>query len=94
MAKQDDWKRITLRIPPDLYDRIAEAAGASSVNAEIIARLEATLSPQPTKLTESDIARTTEFLKFITATMMSDREVKSALIESLLQERSKGDSSQ
>lgn len=39
MAKQDDWKRITLRIPPELYDRIAESAGASSVNAAIIHRL-------------------------------------------------------
>jgi len=40
MAKQDDFVRITLRLPPDLHKQLIEAAGASSLNAEIVARLE------------------------------------------------------
>jgi hypothetical protein len=40
MATQDDWKRITLRIPSELHERIVEASRLSSVNAEIITRLE------------------------------------------------------
>lgn len=42
MAKQDDWVRITLRIPPNLHYDLLQAAGANSLNAEIVTRLEAT----------------------------------------------------
>lgn len=40
MAKQDDYTRYTIRIPTPLYDRVKEAAGEKSVNAEIVATLE------------------------------------------------------
>lgn len=45
MAKQDDWVRLTVRLPPDVYARLNEivAAGPNSMNAEIVARLEASL---------------------------------------------------
>lgn len=39
MAKQDDWIRITLRLPGDLHARLVEAAASSSMNAEIVERL-------------------------------------------------------
>lgn len=39
MAKQDDWIRITLRLPGDLHERLVEAAASSSMNAEIVERL-------------------------------------------------------
>lgn len=42
MAKQDDWIRITLRLPGDLHLKLVEAAANSSMNAEIVSRLEAT----------------------------------------------------
>lgn len=85
--------KFMLRFPDGMRDEIRRRAEQNkrSMNAEIIARLEATLSPQPTAFTETEIKRATEFLRFITSTMMSDREVKSALIESLLEERAKGD---
>jgi hypothetical protein len=40
MAKQDEFIRITLRLPPELHKKLTEAAGAGSMNAEIVARLE------------------------------------------------------
>ena len=40
MAKQDEWKRITLRIPPDLHERLTAAAESASLNAMIIEALE------------------------------------------------------
>jgi len=42
MAKQDEWIRITLRIPGDLHSKLVSAADENnrSMNAEIIATLE------------------------------------------------------
>ena len=40
MAKQDDWIRITLRLPKDLHARISAAEGPSSLNATIVQALE------------------------------------------------------
>lgn len=40
MAKQDDWVRITLRLPPELHEQLKERAGAGSLNAEIVEALE------------------------------------------------------
>jgi tetrahydromethanopterin S-methyltransferase subunit G len=40
MRRQDDYSRITLRLPPDLHEKVRVAAGDRSLNAEIIARLE------------------------------------------------------
>jgi hypothetical protein len=39
MAKQDDWVRITLRLPPELHEMLVGQAGAGSLNAEIVERL-------------------------------------------------------
>lgn len=39
MAKQDDWIRITLRLPSDLHSKLSDAAENSSMNAEIVERL-------------------------------------------------------
>lgn len=40
MAKQDDWIRLTLRLPRNLHARIADVDGASSMNATIVNALE------------------------------------------------------
>lgn len=48
MAKQDDWSRITLRLPRDLHEVLVDRAGVKSLNAEIVERLERSLSqPNP-----------------------------------------------
>ena len=42
MAKQDDWVRLTVRLPPDVHARLSDAVavGANSMNAEIVERLQ------------------------------------------------------
>lgn len=40
MARDDGFVRYTLRVPEDLYARVQRAAGAKSVNAEIVQALE------------------------------------------------------
>lgn len=51
MAKQDDYTRYTIRIPTPLYERVKDAAGEKSVNAEIVATLEeAYPEPEPNEL--------------------------------------------
>lgn len=40
MAKQDDFVRITLRLPPDLHEKLRDATGAGSLNATIVDRLD------------------------------------------------------
>lgn len=47
MAKQDDWVRLTVRIPPELHDKLQTAVtvGPNSMNAEIIARLDESFYP-------------------------------------------------
>lgn len=37
---RENWVRITLRLPPDLHASLVEAARLTSLNAEIIVRLE------------------------------------------------------
>lgn len=84
MAKQDDWKRITLRIPPDLYDRIAEAAGAASVNAEIVRRLEESLSLSPSSSEEWWEVVPPEHRAYIQKRMQAQTDmIVSALMEQL-----------
>ncbi|PZP07831.1 MAG: hypothetical protein DI607_13525, partial [Sphingomonas hengshuiensis] len=39
MAKQDDYVRITLRLPPDLHRQLTTLAGAASLNAYIVSLL-------------------------------------------------------
>lgn len=40
MAGHDGYTRYTVRIPTPLYERVKDAAGEKSVNAEIVATLE------------------------------------------------------
>lgn len=40
MARQDDFVRYTIRVPAPLYEQLQASAGAKSVNAEIVRRLE------------------------------------------------------
>lgn len=40
LAKQDEWTRITLRLPPELHGKLTESAGVGSLNAEIVERLD------------------------------------------------------
>ncbi len=44
VAKQDEYARITLRLPPDIHAKLIERAGAKSLNAEIVTRLTKTLA--------------------------------------------------
>ncbi len=39
MTRDDGYTRYTVRIPTPLYERLKEAAGEKSVNAEIVERL-------------------------------------------------------
>jgi hypothetical protein len=39
MAKQDDYVRITIRIPAELHADLVKSAGPRSLNAEIVERL-------------------------------------------------------
>lgn len=48
MADDDDFVRITLRIPKPLHEQLNEAAARKrSMNAEIIARLETSFEAAP-----------------------------------------------
>lgn len=40
MGKQDDWIRKTVRLPLELHEQLTRAAKSSSINAEIVSRLE------------------------------------------------------
>lgn len=50
LAKQENWLKITLRLPPELHRKLAEATGANSLNAEIVQRLELSLTLPPIAL--------------------------------------------
>lgn len=43
MARQDDWVRTQVRMPPELHVELSRAAGAKSLNAEIVERLAASV---------------------------------------------------
>ncbi len=57
MATQDDYQRITVRLPPDIHEKLTQAANSSakSVNAEIVSRLEASFEAEA-RTPESDIS--------------------------------------
>jgi hypothetical protein len=61
MARQDDYVRYTIRVPAELYERVKEAAGDRSVNAEIIERLDKSFQPQPSA--ESTAAATDSLIE-------------------------------
>jgi len=44
MTERDEYTRYTIRIPTDLYDRLQDASGHKSLNAEITLRLEASFA--------------------------------------------------
>ncbi len=46
MGKQDDWVRVTLRLPPDLHEKLTRAAEATSLNGEAVLRLEKSFENQ------------------------------------------------
>lgn len=46
MTRDDGYTRYTLRIPDALYERIKEAAGEKSVNAEVLSALEVAYPPK------------------------------------------------
>lgn len=57
MARQDDYIRTALRLPPDMHKALHESADASgkSFNAEIIARLQASFT-EPAQGVDRDVA--------------------------------------
>lgn len=67
MAKQDDYARITIRIPMEIYDQIQDAAESAqrSLNGEIIQRL------------SSDRPFTHEHLQLLSSTIDQARRVMS-----------------
>lgn len=67
MAKQDDYARITIRIPMEIYDQIQDAAESAqrSLNGEIIQRL------------SSNSAFTDEHLQLLSGTIDQARRVMS-----------------
>lgn len=58
MAGHDGYTRYTVRIPTPLYERVKDAAGEKSVNAEIVAALEEAYPPK-----RIDVGLLTEFLE-------------------------------
>lgn len=60
MAKQDDYVRYTIRVPAGLYERLQKAAGEKSINAEIVARLEASLPATSEMLTPAQFKQVLE----------------------------------
>lgn len=63
--KKNDIVRSQLRIPPDLYEDLKEAAAASkrSLNAEIVARLEQSVSIDELKQKDDQIQMLESFMK-------------------------------
>jgi len=53
VAKQDDWTRITLRLPPDLHANLVAAAGGLSLNTEIVRRLYVSFSETAVSVAEA-----------------------------------------
>ncbi|MGJ0506545.1 MAG: hypothetical protein ACR652_05285 [Methylocystis sp.] len=56
MAKQDDYVRITIRIPKDLHEALVYFAGPRSLNAEIVARLGRSVREQERRMHMRDFA--------------------------------------
>ncbi|MFB9952451.1 Arc family DNA-binding protein [Rhizobium puerariae] len=54
MAKQDDYARYTIRVPQETYSLIEKAAAEAnrSVNAEIVSRLETSLTDMGQEISE------------------------------------------
>jgi len=63
MAKQDAYVRITLRLPAELHRSLVEAAGAQSLNAEIVERLEATVKVKFDENALSDLEKNTALIR-------------------------------
>ena len=70
MASQDYWKRITLRIPHDLHEKLQEAGKISAVNAEIVKRLVESFEEKPAPQ-QDDFDREFEKLRASLETMFS-----------------------
>jgi hypothetical protein len=77
MGKQDDWIRKTVRLPVELHEQLARAAKLSSMNAEIVARLEQSFADHPTK--PRDIS--SSLLEIIQASQFLDDEDRAKIID-------------
>lgn len=62
MARDDGYTRYTVRIPNELYERVKDAAGEKSVNAEIVSTLEQAYPPK-----SIDIEILADFLEAVCA---------------------------
>lgn len=83
MAKQDAWTRITLRLPPELHEKLVAAAEANSLNAEIVARLERTFTHEMigpanmTSLGEADVRQlVSDILREVATQLPPDTTVR------------------
>jgi hypothetical protein len=63
MAKQDEWKRITLRIPPDLHSRLVAASETGSLNSVIIEALEEKFPAPPPSIAFNEIYELMAFIE-------------------------------
>lgn len=82
MAKQDDWVRITLRLPRDVHERLTGVLDDTnrSMNAEIVARLESSFLPieaqgLSAQFSERDLQRITSHLQDYLMLMRKMNEV-------------------
>lgn len=83
---RDDWSRITLRLPPQMHKDLLDQAGALSLNATIVQRLEASLrNDEEAKLAESLLQQATkereEASKEVQELNTLHRELRSAIAE-------------
>lgn len=87
MAKQDDWTRITLRLPPDLHQRLSSAAEANSLNAVIVAALEEKYpAPPPSYRDLLTMALDYMIREGLTSKTQEDRDEVLANLDSLPEE--------
>lgn len=93
MAKQDDYTRYTVRIPTPLYNRLKEAAGEASVNAEIVHRLQTTFDMSPSGVVEAvGVAKGSSSAKAEGAASRLTEEEKEDLWQWMLKRRDKNES--
>lgn len=80
MGKQDDWIRKTVRLPVELHEQLSRAAISSSINAEIVARLEQSFLDQPKP--RHDISAS--LLEIIEATQLLDDEDRAKIVDLII----------
>lgn len=85
---RENWVRITLRLPPDLHASLVESARLTSLNAEIIVRLEESFrarffeaNERLARLEESVRARSNEHLAILSELQAENEKLKDELIK-------------